>query len=127
MLSCLIIEDNPLNYMIMEGQAVRLGLKVNVCTNGREALEYCLSNKLPELIFLDGYMPEMDGVSFLKKLRKLPSGGEPYVVFCSSSLHMDDVIKALDEGAECHFPKPITADQITYAMKQVEKRRESAA
>ncbi len=111
----------------MESQALKLGLKVHVCTNGREALNYCLENKLPDLIFLDGYMPEMDGVSFLRAMRKLPGGTIPYVVFCSSSLHMDDVIIALNEGAECHFPKPVTADQIAYAVKQVEKRGTTSA
>lgn len=124
MMQCLIVEDNPLNWMIMQRQANTLGMQVSICTNGVEALNYCRQNRLPELILLDGYMPEMDGVSFLRQLRRLPNGREPYVVFCSSSLELQDVSKALDEGAECHFPKPISRDQITYAKKQAENRKE---
>lgn len=106
----------------MQNQALKLGLQVKVCVNGREALDYCRANPMPELIILDGYMPEMDGISFLKRMRVLPGGERPYVVFCSASLERVDVALALDEGAECHFPKPITRDQIVYAVKQVQNR-----
>jgi two-component system, chemotaxis family, chemotaxis protein CheY len=122
MVNCLIVEDNPLNWMIMQNQATKLGLQVTVCTNGLEAIDYCKQNAMPELILLDGYMPEMDGISFLREMREMPNGKKPYVVFCSSSLDIADVTRALDIGAECHFPKPITRDQIVYAIKQVEAR-----
>jgi len=122
MTTCLIAEDNPLNWMIMQSQALKLGLHVVVCTNGADALTYCQNNQLPELILLDGYMPQMDGSVFLQHLRQLPGGDMPYVVFCSSSLEQEDVGLVLDQGAECHFPKPITRDQIVYAIKQVEQR-----
>lgn len=122
MVKCLIVEDNPLNWMIMEGQATKLGLNVSVCINGKQALDYCTYNSLPELILLDGSMPEMDGITFLRNLRQMPDGHKPYVVFCSSSLELDEVSKALDVGAECHFPKPVSRDQMVYAVKQVENR-----
>ena len=124
MLQCLIIEDAPLNYRIMQGQISKMGIQVDICTNGREALEYCLRcSQLPELILLDGCMPEMDGVSFLRHLRQLPGGHRPYVVFCASSDDGVDIVTALDQGAQCHFPKPLTRDQIAYALYQTKKRR----
>ena len=122
MTECLIVEDNPLNWMILKKQANNLGLQVTVCTDGLDALEHCLRHPLPKLILLDGTMPKMDGVSFLKKMRKLAGGEVPYVVFCSSSLDHQGVADALDAGAECHFPKPITRDQLVYALKQVQHR-----
>lgn len=122
MTHCLIVEDNPLNWKILESQALRLGLQVTVCTNGLEALTYCTGHPLPELILLDGSMPEMDGVSFLRQMRKLPGGDLPYVVFCSSSFDREEVGVALAAGAECHFPKPVARDQILYALKQVQNR-----
>ena len=123
MLNCLIVEDNPINWMVMKKQTARLGLNVHIRTNGAEALEYCKTNPMPELILLDGSMPIMDGIDFLKYLRELPRGNVPYIVFCSSSLDRADISKALDIGAECHFPKPISSDQIIYAVKQAEARR----
>ena len=106
----------------MQNQAIKLGLRVTVCTNGREALDHCTQNPMPELVLLDGYMPEMDGITFLRQMRQLPNGAQPFVVFCSSSLDQKDVGIALDVGAECHFPKPISRDQIIYALKQVQNR-----
>ena len=123
MTTCLIVEDNPLNWRILESQAQRLGLKVTVCTNGLEAVAHCEKYPLPQLVLLDGTMPEMDGVAFLRHMRGLPGGHEPYVVFCSSSFDREEVGMALNAGAECHFPKPISRDQIVYAIKQVHNRK----
>ena len=106
----------------MKRQATTLGLKVTAYGNGQEALDYCVHNPMPELILLDGCMPHMDGVNFLKRMRVMKDGTKPYVVFCSSSLDRSDVAMALDAGAECHFPKPISRDQIVYAIKQVQNR-----
>ena len=122
MLNCLIVEDNPLNLRIMQSQAHKLGLNVHICTNGVEALNFCRTNPMPPLIILDGSMPEMDGVTFLHHMRALPQGDIPYVVFCSASLERHEVAEALDVGAECHLPKPITRDQLTYAVKQAQNR-----
>lgn len=123
MLRCLIVEDNPINWMILERLAAQQGMAVSVCHNGVEALEHCRLTGFPDLVLLDGIMPEMDGITFLKFLRDMPGGAQPYVVFCSSSLDRADVTIALDLGAECHFPKPVTRDQIVYAMHQAAQRR----
>ena len=98
MISCLIVEYNQLSLMIMKRQATTLGLKVTAYGNGQEALDYCVHNPMPELILLDGCMPHMDGVNFVKRMRVMKDGTKPYVVFCSSSLDRSDVAMALDAG-----------------------------
>lgn len=119
---CLIVEDNPVHYTILQNQMIKLGLAVTVCVNGAEALDYCHRHVLPELIVLDGYMPQMDGITFLKKLRAMPNGLRPFVLFCSSSLDCISVDEALAEGADCHYPKPIAQEQLHHVMQQLSER-----
>ncbi len=119
---CLIIEDNPVNYMIMQNQLAKFGLPAVVCIDGQEGLDYCTSQPLPHLILLDGYMPNMDGITFLRKLRALPDGDRPYVLFCSSSMDKISVKDAMVAGADCHFPKPIKNEQMMEVITAVKKR-----
>lgn len=127
MLTCLIVEDNPVNWMIMQNQLKKLGLRADICMDGHEALEYCQKQRIPHLILLDGYMPGMDGITFLKALRAMPGGAAPFVLFCSSSLDRVDVAEALRCGADCHFPKPISREQMLLALEQARIRAGIAA
>lgn len=112
MLSCLIVDDNPIDYMVLRNQVRKLGLSSEICTDGLQALNYCKTHLLPSLILLDGYMPEMDGVTFLKAFRKLPGAVKTKVIFCSSVVDKAVVEEALQEGASCHFPKPLPQAEL---------------
>ncbi len=96
----LIVEDNPVNYMIMRNQLEKLGVVAHVCLHGKEAMDYCITHGMPDLILLDGFMPEMDGIAFLSWIRNYPGGDAPYILFCSSSLDKIDVDEALRLGAD---------------------------
>ena len=92
---------------------------------GRAAIEYCRAHPLPDLILLDGCMPEMDGIAFLKWLRAEPQGATPYVLFCSSSLDIIDVQEALRLGADKHYAKPISQTTLRNALTEASKRTEA--
>jgi putative two-component system response regulator len=119
---CLIAEDNPVNWMIMQNQMKKLGFEIVLCKNGREALNFCTTQRLPDMILLDGYMPEMDGIEFLERFRALPGQEGVYIVFCSSSLEREDIERALTIRADCHYPKPIRNEQLLEAIESWQKR-----
>jgi CheY-like chemotaxis protein len=123
----LIVEDNPVNFMIMRNQVRKHGIEPSLCTNGQEAVDYCRANPMPELILLDGYMPQMDGIQFLRWLRAQPNGAIPYVLFCSSSIDVVDVAEAMRLGADKHHPKPIAADDLAAALMQASMRAATQA
>jgi CheY-like chemotaxis protein len=68
----LIVEDDP-DALHLLTQYVRdgFGCAVRVASNGQEALE-ALATQLPELIVLDLHLPAMNGVSFLRAIRRVP-------------------------------------------------------
>lgn len=115
---CLIIEDNLVSQLFAQNLAKKLNYQSVVCENGREALEYCNANAMPELILLDGYMPEMDGLDFLRALKKLPGSDAPLIIFCSTSMDRDDVMEALRIGAHYHMPKPINQIQLLDVLQE---------
>ena len=118
----LIVEDNPVNYMIMRNQLEKLGVVAHVCLHGKEAMDYCITHGMPDLILLDGFMPEMDGIAFLSWIRNYPGGDAPYILFCSSSLDKIDVDEALRLGADIHHPKPLAQPDLIAAIAQTNAR-----
>ena len=112
----LIVEDNPVNYMVMRNQLAKLGVVAQVCHHGAAAKEYCLTHGMPDLILLDGFMPEMDGIAFLNWIRNYPGGDAPYILFCSSSLDKVDIDSAMRLGADVHCPKPIAQADLIAAI-----------
>ena len=67
----LIIEDDPMVAMINEQYATKNPnfVSAGICRNGKDALEFLSKNKV-DLVVLDVYMPYMDGVETLKKIRE---------------------------------------------------------
>jgi two-component system chemotaxis response regulator CheY len=77
--------------------------------DGREAMNICRL-KMPDAILLDWNMPVMNGLSFLKALRKEPGGREPVVVFCTAERDVMKIAEALDAGADEYVMKPFDSD-----------------
>jgi Response regulator containing CheY-like receiver, AAA-type ATPase, and DNA-binding domains len=72
------------------------GHQVVEAANGREALEQYARHK-PDVVLMDITMPEMDGLTALKELKKLDPGAK--VVMCSALGQQSAVLEAIKSGA----------------------------
>ena len=70
-------------------------------------------------ILLDWNMPVMNGLDFLKTLRKEPSGESPKVVFCTTENDMTHITEALRHGADEYIMKPFDSDIIASKLAEV--------
>jgi len=83
MKTCLIVDDSKMIRRVAGRILKDLKFTPEEAGNGQEAIEQCRTN-MPDAILLDWNMPVMDGLSFLKALRKEPGGEGPVVVFCTA-------------------------------------------
>jgi CheY-like chemotaxis protein len=65
----LIVDDDTLMHMLYRHHLERAGFQVLTAINGREAVEVA-TRELPQLIFMDIMMPEVDGLTALRELKK---------------------------------------------------------
>jgi two-component system chemotaxis response regulator CheY len=85
--------------------------EITEAVDGAEALSICRF-LMPDAILLDWTMPLMDGLEFLRRLRKEPGGDAPTVIFCSAETHPDRIAAALDSGADEYIMKPFDSEIV---------------
>ena len=112
--SILIVDDEVsiLNSLssILEDE----GYDVSVAKSGMEALRHCTINP-PELMMLDIWMPEMDGLETLKRLRELVPNTQ--VMMMSGHGSIETAVKAIKLGAYDYIEKPLSLENVTLRVK----------
>ncbi|WP_213818312.1 response regulator [Garciella nitratireducens] len=115
MINVLIIEDDPMVAQInqkfvnsVEGFSV-----VDIAANGQEAL-FSIENKKIDLIILDIYMPKLDGIAFLKKMRKTRHNID--VIAITASKEADIIDQVLKLGAVDYLVKPFEYERLKKSL-----------
>ena len=109
MKTCLVVDDSRVIRKVARRILEDLGFEIAEAADGMEAIAWCRT-AMPEAILLDWNMPVMDGIDFLRQLRKEPDGHLPVVVFCTVENDLDHITQALDAGADEYIMKPFDGD-----------------
>ena len=108
---------NILKQIISERQ---LGEICGMSDNGRDALEDVPLLK-PDIVIADLLMPELDGISFAEKVKKICP--EVSVIMLSQVDNKEMVSKAYESGIEFYVHKPVNSIEIESVLKNVEAGR----
>jgi len=85
------------------------------------AMDYLKDNK-PNIIFLDILMPDMNGITFLTTLRKLPIHQSTFVIMITSKDYAEDRQLAKELGALDFLTKPVPTQVIVdLILKYIDK------
>jgi two-component system chemotaxis response regulator CheY len=108
---CLVVDDSRVVRKVARRILEDLGFEVAEAGDGVEALAW-VRTAMPDVVLLDWNMPAMNGLEFLRQLRREPGGETPRVVFCSVENDLDRIRQALDEGADEYIMKPFDGDIV---------------
>jgi two-component system chemotaxis response regulator CheY len=114
---CLVVDDSRVIRKVARRIIEGLGFEVAECADGSEALAWCRTS-MPDAILLDKLMPVMDGVDFLRQLRRETGGERPVVVFCTADNSPESIAEALDAGAAEYIMKPFDTDIVASKFVQ---------
>ncbi len=118
MKSCLIVDDSRVIRKVARQIFETLEFACDEAEDGRQALEVC-RKKLPDFILLDWNMPVINGIEFMRDLRKMPNGQTPVVVFCTTENDLSHIQEALGAGANEYIMKPFDAEIIKGKLEQL--------
>ena len=116
--TCLIVDDSRIIRKVARRIVEGLGFEVDEAADGSEALAFC-GGVIPEVILLDWSMPVMDGMTFLRRLRALPGGLAPKVLFCTIETRAERIAEALSAGADDYVMKPFDGEILTSKFAEV--------
>jgi diguanylate cyclase (GGDEF)-like protein len=119
----LVVDDDAMNRDALSRRLIRTGYTVLTAESGRDALNLIGTHRV-DAVLLDVMMPGMSGLETLRQLRESRSVAELPVIMVTAKDGSDDVVEALDLGANDYVTKPIDyAVALARIRAQVTARR----
>ncbi len=114
----LVVDDEPRLTTMMRMNFETEGIRVQVASSGREALD-ALREEMPDLIILDVMMPSMDGFETLRRIR---IASQVPVIMLTAMNEENDRIKGLELGADDYVNKPFSYRELLSRIRAVLRR-----
>lgn len=111
----LVVDDVPLNQMLVTKMLSRYNFQVRTASNGLEAME-AIREKKPSVILLDIMMPVMDGLEVLRLLKAKKDTENIRVIILSALNSNEDIIKGYELGANDFITKPIIMEKLVNSV-----------
>ncbi len=118
MKSCLIVDDSRVVRKVARRILEELEFTIEEAADGQIAMAAC-QRQMPDAILLDWNMPVMNGIDFLRALRRMQGGAAPVVVFCTTENDIKHIEEAVNAGANEYIMKPFDTDILQAKFQQV--------
>jgi two-component system KDP operon response regulator KdpE len=114
----LAVDDDPAILRTLSINLRARGYDVETAGDGRSALQV-VDERMPDAVILDLGLPDLDGVTVLKRLRTFT---QVPVVVLSARHESDDKVEALDEGADDYVTKPFDMEELLARVRSAIRR-----
>jgi signal transduction histidine kinase/CheY-like chemotaxis protein len=117
-LEVLVVDDTAANRLILRKMLQALGCKVEVASDGAEAVELCTGKRF-DMVFMDIELGAMDGLTATRLIRALPGeGGTMAIVAVTGFASMERVASIQDAGMNDHVLKPVRLDTVAAVLQK---------
>lgn len=115
----LIAEDNLVNQLLMRKIVEKIGMKVDVVSNGIEVLNNLKDQPQKyDLILMDLQMPQMNGLDATKEIVKIYGNDRPKIFAISAGSFDDDESLYREAGMDDSLDKPFKSEQLVAMMNK---------
>ena len=119
----LLLEDNTLFAESVQDYLEEKGFIVDIVLDGEKALQQSYFESY-DIYLLDVNVPEINGVEFLKMLRR--SGDNTPTIFITSHQDIDTLRKGYESGCDDYMKKPIDLEELLYRINVLLKKRKNS-
>lgn len=119
--SVLIVEDDPMVSMINEQYVLKSTdfIIAGTCRNGQEAVEF-LKSQTADLILLDVFMPIMNGIETLKKIRELKISSE--IIMITAANDTSTIEETMHLGVLDYLIKPFAFERFNISLQKFKNK-----
>lgn len=115
---CLVVDDSRVVRRVARRILEGSGYAVEEAEDGALALDACRA-KMPDAVLLDWNMPVMNGIEFLRALRREFGPDNPTVLFCTTENDISFVEQAIEAGAQEFIMKPFDEAILLGKFEQI--------
>lgn len=115
-LNILLVDDSPDNLALIQRILKLAGAKVDLASNGKEAVSKALIGKF-NVILMDLQMPQMDGYEATKELRK--HGYKRPIIALTAHAMKEERVRCLQNGFDEHLTKPVDRGELIRVLSEI--------
>lgn len=108
----LLADDDRLCRLVLQQWLQNWGYEVVTGADGDEAWQIMQQVDAPQLLILDWMMPGVEGLQLCQRVRQLGRLPYPYILLLTAKDHKEDIIRALDGGADDYLTKPCEMEEL---------------
>ncbi len=117
----LVVDDDRAIRQLVRLRLEEAEFEVEEATSGEDALTRVLSTPV-DLILLDVVMPQLDGLTTLRRLRMSPAGANIPIILVTGKAELDDRLQGLELGADDFISKPFEVEELVARVRTVLRR-----
>nr|WP_243393548.1 PAS domain S-box protein [Solimonas fluminis] len=128
-LRVLLVDDNPMARMVLRGYAESLGWRVEMASNGKEALALLETGSISgiehDVLLIDWQMPDMSGWEICERIRSRPQPSKAALIIMATAHGRGALGEKLEQApslVDAFLVKPITASMILDAVADARAR-----
>ncbi len=120
-ISILIVDDEPSIIQSLHGILTDEGFEVMTADGGLKALDI-IKETIPDIILLDIWMQDIDGIETLKRIRELDPSVQ--VIMISGHGTIETAVRAIKLGAYDFIEKPLSLEKLLSSIEKCMSRKE---
>lgn len=121
--SVLVVDDNAENRALAKATLEDEDIPVVMASTGEEAIA-AFSRVRPDCVLLDIRMPGMDGITACERIRALPDGDRPAILFVTAQRDVDTFDRAVRAGGDDFITKPFRPSELLVRIQTALRLRQ---
>jgi diguanylate cyclase (GGDEF)-like protein len=113
----LIADDEAVSRRLLERTLQRAGYQVTSVSDGQQAIEQLCDPEGPRLALLDWMMPQINGLTVCKEVRRRRGQTHIHMVLLTSRNSIKDIVAGLESGADDYLVKPFHPQELLARLR----------
>lgn len=108
---CMFVDDSAVIRKVAKRILGGPDLQIIEASTGFDAIALC-TNDMPEIIVVDGALPDMSAVEFIRRVRAIETPHKPQIAICLTEVDIGAIMRAKRAGAQGYLLKPFNRPQL---------------
>ncbi len=115
---CMFVDDSSVIRKVAKRILNGPEMVVIEADSGGDALNMC-GTEMPDIIVVDGVLPDMNAEEFIRRVRQMPSAIQPQIAVSLIEVDIGAIMRAKRAGAQGYLLKPFNRPQLLERFRQL--------